>query len=201
MCPDPTCAFGSYHLLIAFLRKFHQRTEEWPEYEKSLKSTSILLSDLDSGRKHLSRSNLTSGGWEAADRDIRAAESLLKKAKKLIDWDDKTSSRTGRKTKRVEFALKYTAAIEHRELLSQHREVLQQIRERVDLEETNLQEWELYLRKTRGETSTALARQHMRHVISRTGMGQHTPPQPVLSEPHPVEKASTPHSFPGWILP
>jgi hypothetical protein len=188
MCLDPVCAFLSLLWVIGSLRKFHDRTKEWPGYQQSLKNASDTLAKLDSDRNHLSSSKLCTVGWEGEDRDIAAARLALETARKLVDWSDEACIRTGLNTGSGEFAIKYKEATENQKFLKQCMDGLQEILQKTNQLTTNLEKRAKYLQETRGKTSTALAEEYMKHVITYTGVRKQTP-HPALSAPHPAKQA------------
>src|SRR5271170_4398286 len=105
MCLGPVCHYACLVVWIEFLRKFYERTKEWPKHEDDLKKASIFLSDLDADRNRLSSGRLIRGGWQKVDADIKKARSMLEEIRGLVDWTrDETCCRSGLKTGSVEFA-------------------------------------------------------------------------------------------------
>jgi len=156
-----------------------------------LKRASSLLAALDLDRNRLSSGRLITGGWQKVDTDIKNARSLLEDIRRLVDWTrDETCSRSGLKTRSVEFALRYDKVTRNMRLLSKCMVELEQIRRKFDL----MRAREAHLQETRGKTSIALAGQYMRHVIIWAGMGKPTP-KPTFSEIQTVEKARKPSPF------
>ena len=178
MCLDPFCASFSVVCLIKFLRKFHERTKKWPDYEQSLKNASIVLAQLDSDRRDLTRSKLYTVGWKEDNCAIESARLALETAKKLVDWSDDVCKRTGLDTGSVEFAINYKEAKANQNFLEQCMSGLQEIVHKTTLMKTNMQAREAYLQEARRKTYTALAQQYqqyMGHVIVYTGVSEQTP--------------------------
>jgi hypothetical protein len=157
--------FDPFLLFIAginYLITFHDRTQEWPQYEQVLREATAFLSDLDDDRQRLLSDKRIPGGVELIELggEIKAGNLLLEKAKKLVGWNHETSN--GQKTASIEFAARYSTAIRYQESLSECLLKLQEPRRKISLWKADISVRDAYLREERRRTCKGLAQQYIR---------------------------------------